>query len=352
MLDTTHIKDALTTHTLITPADIKELIITEGVVKLKICFGFPVAAQQAELETEIVERLGTVVGVRDVRLTLESKIRAHAIPAGKELLPQVKNIIAVGSGKGGVGKSTTTVNLALALAQLGARVGVLDADIHGPNQPHMVGVQGKPELNDDNKLLPVMAHGLQTMSIGYLVDANTPTVWRGPMVSSALQQLFRDTVWDDLDYLLIDLPPGTGDVQLTLAQKIPVTAAVIVTTPQDIALLDARKAVEMFRKVDVHVLGVVENMSTHTCSACGHEEAIFGRDGAERLARDVNVKLLGQLPLALSIRADADAGKPTVIAQPESAIALNYRSIAFEMSKQIAALPVNYASKMPKVVVE
>lgn len=247
-------------------------------------------------------------------------------------IPQVKNIIAVASGKGGVGKSTTAVNLALALAAEGARVGILDADIYGPSQPHLLGIgQRRPEIVGERgkeQMVPIIAHGIQSMSMGYLVTEETPMLWRGPMATGALQQLLMQTRWDNLDYLIIDMPPGTGDIQITLAQKVPVTGAVIVTTPQDIALLDAKKGIEMFRKVNVPVLGVVENMAVHVCSNCGHEEHIFGAGGGERIARDYQTELLGALPLDLSIRADADAGKPSVAANPDSVIAQHYRAIA------------------------
>lgn len=249
-----------------------------------------------------------------------------------QAIPQVKNIIAVASGKGGVGKSTTAVNLALALVAEGARVGILDADIYGPSQPQMLGVrQRRPEVvgeQGSQQMLPINAYGIQSISMGYLVTEDTPMLWRGPMATGALQQLLMQTRWDNLDYLIIDMPPGTGDIQITLAQKVPVTGAVIVTTPQDIALLDAKKGIEMFRKVNVPILGVIENMAIHVCSNCGHEEHVFGVGGGERIARDYQTELLGSLPLDLSIRADADRGKPSVAADPESAISHKYRAIA------------------------
>lgn len=256
-----------------------------------------------------------------------SQHSAHA-----QAIPQVKNIIAVASGKGGVGKSTTSVNLALALAAEGARVGILDADIYGPSQPQMLGVgQRRPEIVGEQgkqQMVPINAYGIQSISMGYLVTEETPMLWRGPMATGALQQLLMQTRWDNLDYLIIDMPPGTGDIQITLAQKVPVTGAVIVTTPQDIALLDAKKGIEMFRKVNVPILGVIENMAIHTCSNCGHEEHIFGEGGGERIARDYHTELLGSLPLALSIRADTDQGKPSVAADPASPISQKYRAIA------------------------
>ena len=284
---------------------------------LRLQFGFPL---NAVTQTSLIESLRqhlTQFSVTSLAVDINCRIQSHAVQPGVAALPGVKNVIAVASGKGGVGKSTTAVNLAVALQQQGARVGLLDADIYGPNQPHALGVKTRPRIHENKTIEPLLAHGLQTMSIGYLVDEATPMVWRGPMISAALQQLVRDTLWDNLDYLVIDLPPGTGDIQLTLAKKVPVTAVVMVTTPQDIALLDVRKGLEMFRKVDVNVLGVIENMSTHICNHCGHVEAIFGEGGGQRLAQVCGVPLLGQLPLSLAIREDTDRGCPTVAANPQ-----------------------------------
>ncbi len=254
-------------------------------------------------------------------------------------IPGVKQIIAVASGKGGVGKSTTSVNLALALFAEGKKVGILDADIYGPSQPQMLGVGSRrPEIvsiNGQQKMKPIMAYGIQSISMGYLVTEQTPVMWRGPMATGALLQLIQQTAWDDVDVLVVDMPPGTGDIQITLAQKIPVAGAVIVTTPQDIALLDAKKAVEMFRKVNVSIFGVIENMSTHICSQCGHEEYIFGDGGGERIARDYQTQLLGALPLDIRIRADVDSGKPTLVAEPDSAISKTYRTIAKNIIQQL-----------------
>jgi len=271
-----------------------------------------------------------------------------------QALPNVKNIIAIASGKGGVGKSTLAANLALALQAQGARVGLLDADIYGPSQPTMMGSASlKPDSPDGKSVQPLVVHGLQTMSIGYLVEASDqPMVWRGPMVTSALMQLLTQTLWDKLDFLLIDLPPGTGDIQLTLSQKIPVNGAVIVTTPQDIACIDARKGLQMFNKVKVPVLGIVENMSTHICTHCGHADAIFGVGGGESMAKEYNVRLLGQIPLAAEIRAHTDAGKPTVAADPDGPLARAYLDVATAMKEQLALQPKNYASKFPKIVIE
>jgi ATP-binding protein involved in chromosome partitioning len=275
-----------------------------------------------------------------------------SIQQGVTPIKNVKNVIAIASGKGGVGKSTVAVNLALALLAEGARVGILDADIYGPSQPLMLGATQNPESKDQKRLEPVMAHGIQSMSIGYLIDSNTPMIWRGPMVSMALQQLLNDTNWDNVDYLIIDLPPGTGDIQLTLSQKIPVNAAVVVTTPQDIALLDATKAIAMFEKVRVPVLGIIENMSLHTCTQCGHQEAIFGEGGGARMAEQYATELLGQLPLAKYVREQADSGSPTVVAAPDSEVAKIYRDIAKRVIAKIALQAKSYVSKFPKIVIE
>jgi len=274
------------------------------------------------------------------------------VQKGVEPIKGIKNIIAVASGKGGVGKSTTAVNLALALSAEGANVGILDADIYGPSQPRMLGVHGKPESKDGKTLEPMTSYHLQAMSIGFLVDEETPMIWRGPMVTQALQQLLKDTNWTDLDYLIIDLPPGTGDIQLTLAQQVPVSGAVIVTTPQDIALLDARKGLKMFQKVEVPVLGVIENMSTHICSQCGHEEHIFGAGGGTKMAEQYDVNFLGSLPLDIRIREETDNGKPTVVAEPESRIAQTYREIARRAAAKLSLQAKNYAAKFPKIVIQ
>jgi ATP-binding protein involved in chromosome partitioning len=266
--------------------------------------------------------------------------------------PQIKNIIAIASGKGGVGKSTTAVNLALALVQKGVRTGILDADIYGPSQPLMLGVTTRPEVKDKRTLQPIMAHGLQSMSIGYLIDAESPMVWRGPMVSTALQQLLHDTQWDNLDYLVIDLPPGTGDIQLTLAQKIPVSGAIIVTTPQDLALMDARRAYEMFKKVNVPVLGIVENMSIHICPNCGHQEAIFGAGGGQRMAEKCGIELLGAIPLDIQLREQTDSGCPTAAAEPQSHYADLYRTIASRVMEKLALHEQSDSDKFPSIVIK
>jgi ATP-binding protein involved in chromosome partitioning len=291
-------------------------------------------------------------GANNIAVSVSSKIIKHKVQQGVPALENVKNIIAVASGKGGVGKSTTSVNLALALAAEGARVGVLDADIYGPSQPRMLGSNKRPESVDGKSIEPIESFGVQSMSIGFLIDEEEPMIWRGPMVTQALQQMLGDTNWKELDYLVIDLPPGTGDIQLTLSQKVPVSGAVIVTTPQDISLLDARKAYKMFEKVKVPVLGVVENMSTHICSQCGHEEHIFGTGGGQRMADEYNINMLGSLPLNIRIREDADGGQPSVVTDPEGDIAMAYRKIARRVAAKLAMQGKDYASAFPNIVIK
>jgi ATP-binding protein involved in chromosome partitioning len=293
-------------------------------------------------------------GLDGLTVELENHIAPGARKQGTEALERVGNVIAVASGKGGVGKSTTAVNLALALAAEGARVGLLDADIYGPSQQLMLGIPSdrQPTVRDGKFFEPIMAHGLQTMSMGYLVTANTPMVWRGPMASGALQQMLQQTLWHDLDYLIVDMPPGTGDIQLTLAQKVPVSGAVIVTTPQDIALLDCRKGIEMFRKVEIPVLGIIENMSVHICSKCGHVEHLFGEGGGERIAHDFGTVLLGALPLTMQIREQADAGRPTVVADPDGAVAQIYRNIARLVAARLSAQAVEQARGGPIILIQ
>ncbi|MDN5874502.1 MAG: iron-sulfur cluster carrier protein ApbC [Sinobacteraceae bacterium] len=304
---------------------------------LRVTLGFPAAGYWEAFGQRLGDHLAQQCPGVEIEIRVAWKVGARASSGGPAALPAVKNVIAVASGKGGVGKSTVAANLALALLAEGARVGILDADIYGPSQPRMLGVTGeRPRSPDDNKLVPIPAHGLQAMSIGFLVNENEPTVWRGPMATQALSQLFSQTLWQDLDYLIVDLPPGTGDIQLSLAQRIPVSGAVIVTTPQDIALLDARKGLEMFRKVSVPVLGVVENMSMYTCSNCGHREAIFGEGGAERLAAEAGTEVLGHLPLDRHIREQADGGTPTVVADAEGDNARAYRDIARRAAARLA----------------
>lgn len=338
---------------LVTANAVRLTTVVNGQARVSIVLGFPAQGYHEQLIKELSSRILGIPGINEVNIEILTKIVAHAVQDGvQKTLPQIKNIIAVASGKGGVGKSTVAVNLALALAAEGAEVGILDADIYGPSQPQMLGIQGQAHVYENKQFEPMRSHGLQSMSIGYLIDVNTPMIWRGPMVSTALQQLLRDTRWQEMDYLIVDLPPGTGDIQLTLAQKIPVSGVVIVTTPQDIALLDARKGLEMFRKVKVSILGIVENMSVHTCSQCGHEESIFGAGGGERIAKDCGVDLLGSLPLDKTIREQADGGIPSVVADPNGKIALQYREIAKKLGAKLALCPRNYGHKFPKIVVE
>lgn len=331
---------------------IKNIQINGQDVQLDVVLGYPAQTQLDALRTWVIDALRSIDGIGQITVNIGTRIVAHSVQRGVNLLPNVKNIIAVASGKGGVGKSTTAVNLALALAAEGAQVGLLDADIYGPSQPQMLGISGRPDSADGKSIEPMRAHGIQAMSIGFLVDTDTPMVWRGPMVTGALEQLLRDTRWQDLDYLVIDLPPGTGDIQLTLAQKIPVTGAIIVTTPQDIALLDARKGLKMFEKVGIPILGVVENMSTHVCSNCGHEEAIFGTGGGALMAQDYQIELLGSLPLDMQIRMQADGGQPTVIAAPDSAAAVTYKQIARKAASKIALASLDHSAKFPNIVIQ
>jgi ATP-binding protein involved in chromosome partitioning len=328
-------QDPLIGRGLVAAGAVKNVELKAGRAYADIELGFPAAGCRAEMAERIASHAGAALGI-EVRVQIEWKIQSHAVQRNLQPMPQIRNIIAVASGKGGVGKSTVAANLALALRLEGANVGILDADIYGPSQPRMLGTREKPTSSDGKSMNPIEAHGIQVMSIGFLIDEEEPAIWRGPMVSQALAQLLNDTRWRDLDYLVVDLPPGTGDVQLSLSQKIPVSGAVIVTTPQDIALLDARKGLAMFRKVGVSVLGVVENMSYHVCSSCGHHEAIFGEGGGAQLAQQHGVDLLGQLPLDMKIREQADGGMPTVIADPESDVAQRYRAIARKAAAHLA----------------
>jgi len=320
-------------------------------VSLEIELGYPGKSQFEPLRRKVIEAL-RAAGASAASVAVRSAVVAHAVQRGVKLVPGIKNIIAVASGKGGVGKSTTAVNLALAMAAEGASVGILDADIYGPSQPMMLGISGRPESKDGKSLEPMEAHGLQAISIGFLIDSDTPMVWRGPMVTQALEQLLKDTRWRDLDYLIVDLPPGTGDIQLTLAQKVPVTGAVIVTTPQDIALIDARKGLKMFEKVGIPILGVVENMALHVCPQCGHGSHIFGQGGAARMCKDYAIELLGQLPLDAQIRAQTDSGKPTVVSDPDGQVATIYKTIARRCAVKIAESQKDMTSKFPSIVVQ
>jgi ATP-binding protein involved in chromosome partitioning len=347
-----HYTDPYLGEDLVKAKCVKNVSVEGGKVGVEVVLGFPAGGYQTQLVSKLKEVIAAVPGVSQVAVTVSSKIEAHSVQKGVKPIAGVKNIIAVASGKGGVGKSTTAVNLALALAAEGASVGLLDADIYGPSQPRMLGVHAKPESKDGKTLEPLMGHGIQSMSIGYLIDEETPMIWRGPMVTQALEQLLKDTQWRDVDYLIIDLPPGTGDVQLTLAQKVPVSGAVIVTTPQDIALLDARKALKMFEKVDVHVLGVVENMSIHICSQCGHAEHIFGEGGGQRMAEQYQVGFLGALPLDRQIREEVDGGTPTVVKDPEGRIAQIYREIARRVSAKLSLRAREFSAKFPNIVIQ
>ncbi|MCW8846902.1 MAG: iron-sulfur cluster carrier protein ApbC [Gammaproteobacteria bacterium] len=332
---------------------IKAVNVEQGVASVELELGYPAKGARKEFEQILSEKLIGLEGIKEVRLDLTWNILSHAVQRNLKPIKTIKNIIAVASGKGGVGKSTTAVNIALALVAEGARVGILDADIYGPSQPRMLGLSGKrPETPDGKSIDPLVAYGLECMSIGFMVDEEEPMIWRGPMVTSALNQLIGDTNWGDLDYLVVDMPPGTGDIALTLSQQVPVSGAVIVTTPQDIALLDARKGLKMFEKVSVPVLGVVENMSTHICSQCGHEEHIFGSGGGASMADQYGVPLLGSLPLDIRIREEVDSGQPTVVADPEGLLALRYREIARSAVAKLAAQGRDYSRLFPKISIE
>jgi ATP-binding protein involved in chromosome partitioning len=321
-------------------------------VSVDVVLGYPAKSWAAEWSQTLKNKVESLPGVNEATVNVSWDIVSHTVQKGVKPLDGVKNMIAVASGKGGVGKSTVAVNLALALSSEGANVGILDADIYGPSQPRMLGVNSKPESKDGKSMEPLHSYHLQAMSIGFLIEEETPMIWRGPMVTQALEQLLKDTNWNDLDYLIIDLPPGTGDTQLTLAQRVPVSGAVIVTTPQDIALLDARKAYKMFEKVEIPILGVVENMSTHVCSNCGHEEHIFGAGGGQKMADDYGVDYLGAIPLDIRIREDADGGKPSVIADPDGAIAEVYKDIARRTAARLAGQKKDYSAKFPSIVIQ
>ena len=344
--------DPNTGKNLVASGQVRGIGIDGDKVAVELVLGYPADAWQEQFANEVEAALRAEPGIAGASVSIGSRIVAHKVRETLSPLARVKNIIAVASGKGGVGKSTTAVNLALALAAEGASAGVLDADIYGPSIPLMLGISGKPEAIENKHIVPMQAHGIQAMSIGFMIGEDTPMIWRGPMVTQAMQQLLNETAWQDLDYLIIDLPPGTGDIQLTLCQKVPVSGALIVTTPQDIALLDARKALKMFEKVEVPVLGIVENMAMHTCSNCGHVEHIFGSGGGAHMAEHYGVPLLGSLPLDIRIREQVDGGNPTVVAEPDSNVAQAYREIARKAAGRLSLRAKNKSIGFPKIVVQ
>src|SRR5258705_2058375 len=344
--------DPVTGRNYVESKSVKNVKVDAGRVSLDIVLGYPARGVLETVRKQVAERLARVPGVAQASVNVVSKVVSHAVQRGVKLVPGIKNIIAVASGKGGVGKSTTAVNLALALAAEGATVGMLDADIYGPSQPLMLGITGRPTSRDGKTMEPMEGHGLQAMSVGFLIEADTPMVWRGPMVTQALEQLLSETKWRDLDYLVVDMPPCTGDMQLTLAQKVPVTGAIIVTTPQDIALIDARKGLKMFEKVGIPILGIVENMAVHICSNCGHAEHIFGSGGGEKMCKDYEVEFLGSLPLDIRIREQADSGKPTVVSEPDGPAAKIYRDIARKVAARIARAAEDRSAVFPKIDIQ
>jgi len=343
--------DPETGRDFVSSKQLRNLRVQGGDVAFDVELGYPAKSQIDTLRRSLIEAVRSVAGVQNVSVAVASKVVPHAVQRGVQLLPNVKNIVAVASGKGGVGKSTTAVNLALALAAEGARVGILDADIYGPSQPMMMGIEGRPESADGKTMEPMENYGVQVMSIGFLVEQDNPMIWRGPMVTQALEQLLRQTNWADLDYLIVDMPPGTGDIQLTMSQRVPLTGAVIVTTPQDIALLDARKGIKMFEKVGVPILGIVENMAVHVCEKCGHVEHIFGEEGGKRLAAEYKMDYLGALPLNLSIRVQADSGRPSVVSDPDGEIAGLYKRVARQVAVKIAQRSKDFSAKFPTISV-
>lgn len=345
------VKDPNTGKDFVSTKSVKNVQVEGGDVSFDVELGYPAKSQVPALRKALVAAAKGVAGVDNVSVNISTKVAAHAVQRGVQLMPNVKNIIAVASGKGGVGKSTTAANLALALAAEGAKVGVLDADIYGPSQPMMLGIDRRPESDDGQTMEPLENHGIQVMSIGFLINQDEAMIWRGPMATQALEQLLRQTNWGDLDYLIVDMPPGTGDIQLTLSQRVPMTGAVIVTTPQDIALIDAKKAVTMFEKVGVPILGVVENMAVHVCSNCGHAEHIFGEGGGKRYAAEKGIEYLGALPLDMQIRLQADSGKPTVVADPDGGPATIYKQVARTVAVKIASKAKDFSSKFPTISV-
>ena len=337
---------------LVTGKSVNDCVVDNQNVSIDLVLGYPAKGWHPNLKQEVVDVVSKLENVQSVDVRIKTQVVSHEVQKGVTPLKNVRNVIAVASGKGGVGKSTVSANLALALSAEGANAGVLDADIYGPSQPRMLGVGGRPESKDGKSLEPMNSYHVQVMSIGFLIEEDTPMIWRGPMVTQALEQLLQDTQWRDLDYLIIDLPPGTGDIQLTLAQKVPVSGAVIVTTPQDIALLDARKALKMFEKVEIPVLGIIENMSTHICSNCGHEEHIFGEGGGKRMSAEYGVEHLGDIPLDGRIRSDADGGRPTVVADPDGSLAQAYRTIARNASGILSVRKRDYSEVFPSIVIQ
>jgi len=337
---------------LVTGKSVNDCVVDNQNVSIDLVLGYPAKGWHPNLKQEVVDVVSKLENVQSVEVRIKTQVVSHEVQKGVTPLKNVRNVIAVASGKGGVGKSTVSANLALALSAEGAKAGVLDADIYGPSQPRMLGVGGRPESKDGKSLEPMNSYHVQVMSIGFLIEEDTPMIWRGPMVTQALEQLLQDTQWRDLDYLIIDLPPGTGDIQLTLAQKVPVSGAVIVTTPQDIALLDARKALKMFEKVEIPVLGIIENMSTHICSNCGHEEHIFGEGGGKRMSVEYSVEHLGDIPLDGRIRSDADGGRPTVVADPDGSLAQAYRTIARNASGILSVRKRDYSEVFPSIVIQ
>lgn len=357
-IDTQALLQAL--QTVLNPNTGKDFVSTKALknlqtkgadISFEVDMAYPAKSQIPALQALFVQAAQTVPGVAGVHVDIRLNIVSHSVQRGVPLLPNVKNIIAVASGKGGVGKSTTAVNLALALSAEGARVGLLDADIYGPSQPMMMGLVGKPETIDGKTMEPMENYGVQVMSIGFLVPPDQAMIWRGPMATQALDQLLRQTNWKNLDYLIVDLPPGTGDIQLTLSQRVPITGAVIVTTPQDIALLDAKKGIKMFEKVGVPILGVVENMALHVCTQCGHTEAIFGVDGGKKMAEEYGIDYLGALPLNMQIRLQADQGRPSVVAEPDGDIAALYKAVARKVAITVAAQAKDFSAKFPTITI-
>jgi ATP-binding protein involved in chromosome partitioning len=343
--------DPNTTKDFVTSKQVRNLRVEGGDVAFDVELGYPAKSQIPGFRKALISAARSVAGVENVSVNITTKITAHSVQRGVQLLPGVKNIVAVASGKGGVGKSTTAVNLALALAAEGASVGILDADIYGPSQPMMMGISGRPESADGKTMEPMENYGVQVMSVGFMVEADNPMIWRGPMATQALDQLLRQTNWRELDYLIVDMPPGTGDIQLSLSQRVPLTGAVIVTTPQDIALLDARKGLKMFEKVNVPILGVVENMAVYCCPNCGHTEHIFGADGGKKMATEYNVDYLGALPLNMSIRVQADSGRPTLVSEPDGEIAILYKAMARQVALKIAAKAKDFSAKFPTITI-